>query len=122
VEILGRLIRKLHDTCTCLSDKRKGKNVRYAMADFGMAAFSVFFMQSPSFLAHQRRLAEGRGCGRSNCGTLFEMSLIPSDNHVRAMLDPSRRWIAFCRSSTPLLMPWRKAAAFRTSGCLVNAY
>src|SRR5258707_5430251 len=58
------------------------------MADFGMAAFSVFFMQSPSFLAHQRRLAEGPGCGRSNCETLFEMSRIPSDNHVRAMLDP----------------------------------
>jgi hypothetical protein len=56
------------------------------MADFGMAAFSVFFMQSPSFLAHQRRLAEGPGCGRSNCETLFE--IIPSDNHVRAMLDP----------------------------------
>jgi hypothetical protein len=88
VEILGKLIRKLHDTCACLSDKRKGKNVHYPMADFGMAAFSVFFMQSPSFLAHQRRLAEGPGCGRSNCETLFEMSRIPSDNHVRAMLDP----------------------------------
>ena len=88
MEILGKLIRNLHDTCACLSDKRKGKNVHYPMADFGMAAFSVFFMQSPSFLAHQRRLAEGPGCGRSNCETLFEMSRIPSDNHVRAMLDP----------------------------------
>jgi len=29
------------------------------MADIGMAAFSVFFMQSPSFLAHQRHLAHG---------------------------------------------------------------
>jgi hypothetical protein len=27
--------------------------VHYPMTDFGMAAFSVFFMQSPSFLAHQ---------------------------------------------------------------------
>jgi hypothetical protein len=43
-------------------------------------------MQSPSFLGHQRRLLEGRG--RSNCQTLFAMTEIPSDNHIRAMLDP----------------------------------
>src|SRR4029077_15902872 len=53
------------------------------MADIGMAAFSVFFMQSPSFLAHQRQLAQGHGHGRSNCETLFGMTRIPSDNHVR---------------------------------------
>jgi hypothetical protein len=56
------------------------------MADIGVAAFSVFFMQSPSFLAHQRQLAQGHG--RSNCETLFVMTAIPSDNHLRAMLDP----------------------------------
>jgi hypothetical protein len=28
--------------------------------DIGMAAFSVFFMQSPSFLAHQRQFEDGR--------------------------------------------------------------
>jgi len=58
------------------------------MADIGMPAFSVFFMQSPSFLAHQRQLQEGPGHGRSNCETLFEMMGIPCDNHIRAMLDP----------------------------------
>ena len=51
-------------------------------------AFSVFFMQSPSFLAHQRHLADGHGHGRSNCETLFGMTRIPSDNHIRDMLDP----------------------------------
>ena len=58
------------------------------MTDIVMAAFSVFFMQSPSFLAHQRQLARGHGHGRSNCETLFGMTRIPSDNHVRDMLDP----------------------------------
>jgi hypothetical protein len=43
-------------------------------------------MQSPSFLAHQRRLEEGHG--RSNCQTLFGLARIPTDNHIRAMLDP----------------------------------
>jgi len=57
------------------------------MGDIGMAAFSVFFMQSPSFLAHQQALAEGPGRGRSNAHTLFGLSAIPSDNHIRAMLD-----------------------------------
>lgn len=65
---------------------RQGQNTTYAMADFGMAAFSAFFMQSPSFLAHQRHLAAGHG--RSNCQTLFAMDRIPCDNQIRGMLDP----------------------------------
>src|SRR5712671_6721849 len=55
------------------------------MADIGLAAFSVFFMGSPSFLAHQRALADGHG--RSNCQTLFGISAIPTDNYIRLMLD-----------------------------------
>jgi len=82
------LIRTLRETCARLPDKRTGNNARYTMADIGMAAYSVFFMQSPSFLAHQRHLQEGPGHGRSNCETLFEMMGIPCDNHIRAMLDP----------------------------------
>lgn len=66
-------------------DKRQGLNVSYPIADFGMAAFSAFFMQSPSFLSHQRRLEAGHG--RSNCQTLFGLSKVPSDNHIRDMLD-----------------------------------
>src|SRR5690606_39143178 len=66
-------------------DKRQGLNVTYPMADSGMAAFSVFFMQSPSFLSHQRRFETGHG--RSNCETLFGLSKIPSDNHIRDILD-----------------------------------
>ncbi len=56
------------------------------MADIGMAAFSVFFMQSPSFLSYQRSLEQRRQ--RSNCQTLFTMEKIPTDNHIRTMLDP----------------------------------
>jgi len=82
------LISGLRATCAGLPDKRRGKNRHYLMADIGMAAFSPFFMQSPSFLAHQRHLADGHGHGRSNCQTLFGMIEIPSDNHVRDMLDP----------------------------------
>ena len=73
--------------CAGLPDRRKGPLPvgAYTMADIGLSAFSLFFMGSPSFLAHQRRLAEGQG--RSNCQTLFAISAIPSDNYIRLMLD-----------------------------------
>jgi hypothetical protein len=55
------------------------------MADFGLAAFALFFMQSTSFLSFQRTLEKGQG--RSNCQTLFGIAKIPSDNYIRDMLD-----------------------------------
>ena len=67
-------------------DRRKGENTIYDMTDIGLAAFATFFMQSPSFLAQQTALARGRGT--SNCQSLFAMDKIPSDNHIRSMLDP----------------------------------
>ena len=82
-----QLIRELSEVCAGLPDRRKGPSHdgNYTMADIGLAAFSVFFMRSPSFLGHQRALAEGHG--RSNCETLFGMAAIPSDNYIRLMLD-----------------------------------
>ena len=73
--------------CAGLPDRRKGPLLSgaYTMADIGLSAFSLFFMGSPSFLAHQRILADGQG--RSNCQTLFGISAIPSDNYIRQMLD-----------------------------------
>ena len=84
---LKSYITALRERCAGLPDRRTGGNGRYTMADIGLAAFSVFFMQSPSFLAHQTALAEGAGRGRSNAHTLFGMTAIACDNHIRAMLD-----------------------------------
>jgi hypothetical protein len=88
MKILNRLIESLRGCCHALPDLRQGGDARYTMADIGLSAFSLFFLQSPSFLAHQRRLEEGQG--RSNCQTLFGLERIPSDNHIRSMLDPAR--------------------------------
>ena len=82
---LGRHLDRLRACFARMPDPRRGSNRRYAMADVGMAALSVFLMQSPSFLAHQRALAEGRA--RSNAHTLFGLDRVPCDNHVRQMLD-----------------------------------
>jgi len=63
-----------------------GDNVVYSMADAAMGAFSVFFTQSPSFLDFQRSLEVTAGC--NNAHNLFRMTQIPSDNHIRNLLDP----------------------------------
>ena len=80
-------IAALSTVCAGLPDRRKGpvSADAYSMSDIGLSAFSLFFMGSPSFLAHQRNLAEGQG--RSNCQSLFGISTIPSDNYIRLMLD-----------------------------------
>jgi len=87
VQHLDSLIGRLRQCFETFPDKRRGMNITYPIADIAMAAFSVFFMQSPSFLAHQRHLQEGHG--RSNCEGLFGIGKIPSDNHIRDMLDPA---------------------------------
>jgi hypothetical protein len=69
-----------------LPDKRTGKNTRYGMIDAALSAFSVFFTQTPSFLAFQRTIEKSKG--RSNVQTLFGVHQIPSDNHIRDLLDP----------------------------------
>ena len=86
VVVLDKLVAALQSLCATFPDRRTGDNLSYAMADFGMAAFATFFMQSPSFLAQQTALARGRGT--SNCQTLFAMHETPTDNHIRTMLDP----------------------------------
>jgi hypothetical protein len=87
VRPLDALLGSLRGCLDGFPDKRRGINTTYGMGDIGMAAFSVFFMQSPSFLAHQRQCEEGHG--RSNCTSLFGIAKIPSDNHIRDMLDPA---------------------------------
>ncbi len=88
MQVLQTLLDGVRTTCAGFPDKRRGGDVTYSMADIGLSAFSLFFMQSESFLSYQRGLEEGRKT--SNCRSLFGMKAIPTDNHIRAMLDPVR--------------------------------
>ena len=83
---LPRMIDGLKEACDNFPDVRRGKNNIYELGDVGMSAFSVFFTQSPSFLAHQRDMKLRKG--RSNAESLFDLSEIPSDNQIRNLLDP----------------------------------
>ena len=67
-------------------DARTGNNTRYSMQDAALGAFSVFFTQSPSFLDFQRTMQLRKGC--SNAQSLFGMRQIPTDVHIRNLLDP----------------------------------
>ncbi len=86
MRVLQFLLHGVRTACAAFPDKRRGGEVTYSMADIGLSAFSLFFMQSESFLSYQRGLEEGRKT--SNCRTLFGMKAVPTDNHIRAMLDP----------------------------------
>lgn len=67
-------------------EHRTGQNGQYEILDAGLAAFSVFYMQSPSFLAYQRHMEEKHG--RNNARSLFGVEAIPSDGQMRNLLDP----------------------------------
>jgi len=81
-----QLVDQFRERLAAMPDKRTGSNSRYSMEDIGMSAFSVFFTQSPSFLAHQKAMQEKKGA--NNAQALFQIGDIPTDNHVRDMLDP----------------------------------
>ena len=79
------LIKKTRQCFAGLTNPRKGKNTSYSMEDFATSALSVFFTQSPSFLAYQKTMQQNKG--RSNAQTLFEMEQIPCENQTRETLD-----------------------------------
>jgi hypothetical protein len=115
MSIPSRLIAAQRRYGASLPDPRTGHNARYAMADFVLAGFAPFFMQSPSFLAHQRHLETLQG--RSNCQTLFGMDKIPCDVRVRTMLDPiepSRFYPMFA----DLMAELRQSGGLDTMRCL----
>jgi hypothetical protein len=86
MRVLDGMLQRLREICAGLHDKRTSStNVVYSMADIGMSAFAMFFMQSESFLDFQRKVAESRHT--SNLSSLFGVDKIPTDAHIRSMLD-----------------------------------
>lgn len=82
------MIASLRKAMKTFPDKRTGKNTQYGMLDAAAGAFSVFFTQCPSFLEHQKLMQQRYGL--SNARTLFGIKDIPSDNHIRNLLDETQ--------------------------------
>jgi hypothetical protein len=83
--LFDTLVESFRQRLSSLPDKRTGKNTCYGMEDAALSAFSVFFTQTPSFLAYQRKMADSKG--KSNAQSLFGVHQIPSDNQIRNLLD-----------------------------------
>ena len=85
VYTFDNMIASLRRAMQNFPDNRTGKNTQYDIMDAASGAFSVFFTQCPSFLSHQKLMRQRYGL--SNAKTLFGMQDIPSDNHIRNLLD-----------------------------------
>lgn len=79
------LVKKLHRLVQTLPDKRTGNNISKSLTDAFLCAFSVFFTQSPSFLAHQKSMQEDQG--ENNARSLFGIEEILSISHICRLLD-----------------------------------
>jgi hypothetical protein len=69
-----------------MSDPRLPSNAtKYRIGDAVLGAFSVFFIQSESFLEHQRQMESNQG--KSNATTLFGMIKVPTVPQIRNIMD-----------------------------------
>lgn len=114
---LSKIIAHFRESWQGLPDYRKANNnTQYSIGDAGMAAFSMFFMQTPSFLAYQRTMAQSKG--RRNGHSLFQVEKIPSDTQIRNLLDPiaatqfdrDYRWVVAELEKSGHLQPFRDHA------------
>src|SRR5580692_8117555 len=97
MQLLPSLVSGLKAICATFPKRAKGAWRQYRDRRFRSFGVLDVFMQSASFLAHQRALEKGQG--RSNGQTLFGIGRIPSDNYIRDRLDQAdpvsnvwRRW------------------------------
>lgn len=84
--VVDAFITRLKALAAQLPDKRTGQNIRYPLPNIVLGAFSVFFLQCPSFRARQAGLKNRTG--RGNTQRIFQIEQVPCDPHIRQMLDP----------------------------------
>jgi hypothetical protein len=82
----GTLMAYLNRAVSGMPDPRKpSNNQRYSLRDLILAAFSVFFMQCESFLAHQHRMQSQQG--ENNAVRMFGLTALPTVPQIRNVLD-----------------------------------
>ena len=65
--------------------RSKSNGTKFKVSDAMLSAFSMFFMQSQSFLEYQRQLQSRSG--KDNVQSIFGVGEIPSDQQIRNILD-----------------------------------
>jgi hypothetical protein len=82
---LHKIVKKLAEVINAFPDTRTGSNTSVEIRDAALGAFSLFFMQNPSFLDYQSSMQKAKG--KNNAQSLFGVYKILSDNHIRKLLD-----------------------------------
>lgn len=104
----------LHRVLEGVEDPRQSSNAqRYSLGDLVLGAFSVFYMQCPSFLEHQRQMQSRQG--HNNAQRLFGVMAIPTPNQIKNVLDkvaasllfPIFRWVFQALASQGFLKPYK---------------
>jgi len=69
-----------------IKDPRSESNgTKFKVSDAMLSAFSMFFLQSQSFLEYQRQMQSRSG--KDNVQSIFGVEKIPSDQQIRNILD-----------------------------------
>lgn len=68
------IVNRLKKIGATFKDKRQGKNKQYDMQDIVLSAFSVYYLQCPSFLSYQQAMESDQG--NNNARTLFGIDKI----------------------------------------------
>jgi len=84
--IFDFLVESLTHNILNIEDTRKQRsNIIYSLKDIILSAFSIFYFQNKSWLSFQRDIDTKKGT--SNAKTMFGIDAIPSDTHIRNILD-----------------------------------
>ncbi len=101
------LLSEFHRLIETLQDPRKpSNNTTYSLKDVVLSAFSLFFMQSSSFLEYQRQVQTSQG--KDNVQTLLGVGSIASNNQIGNILD---------RMSPVVLLPLFAVIYYLLSSC-----
>jgi len=68
-----------------IDTRRQRSDIKYKFKDIILSAFAVFYFQSSSWLGFQRNMQSLKGS--SNCNTMFNIENIPTDIHIRNVID-----------------------------------
>ena len=80
------LLRWLHQLIAQIDDPRQPSNgTSFTLRDLVLGAFSVFYMQCPSFLDYQRQVHSRHG--HDNAQSLFGLEKLPTSNQIKNVLD-----------------------------------
>ena len=80
------LLRWLHQLIDQVDDPRQPSNgSKFSLKDLMLGAFSVFYMQCPSFLDYQRQVRSRHG--HDNAQSLFGLEELPTSNQIKNVLD-----------------------------------